>query len=241
MRSLLATLALFVLCPAFAATFDFELDYPEEKFEIERRMPEIEAGAKRLQEYWGFKPERAVKVRIKKFESNPNFLNCARIEGDGSIYIHSLKSLRDRESAPGMNPYCATRSYTDLADTILHEYSHVLDMRSAPAGTKPLKWVWEGLAGHLSGQLDREEFASGVSRRVKKEILPIDVCTREFKADEAYTLGGALIRYFERKSPGIGKQLRLAEKPMALASVLKPRGLSCLLTSSEIIQTLSER
>lgn len=236
---------------SYADEFKFEIDLAEDRSEIEKRMSVVLKGKKRVDEYWKKELTSAlnsqsqvqdrVTVEIKPVESNPGFENCANLKNKNTIYIHSLSSLRKlpKDKRKNINPFCFERNYDDIVLTIIHEYSHALHWRFQKKNSRPLKWIWEGLAVHLSGQLDTDQMKKTAQRDFDSLYNQINLCEIILPENKSYGAGGAIIRYLETQYPGIAKEIMDVEKSSELKKIFEKKNMKCLYNKEDLIKVVS--
>lgn len=164
----------------------------------------LSARFSHLEQYFGISPQQPLSVQVMPVEENRHSRSCARTYGPSRIYAHSLESLKSLtlEQRKSFDAACFDRSYEDLKYTLVHEYVHALVLTLTTRGLP--RWLWEGAAVALSGQLEHTKMGS----LSKKHLDPSFCATGEITGDP-YLVGGATLLAFERRSPGIIRELIL--------------------------------
>lgn len=222
---------------AQAATVKFESKSGIDTQFLESNKSWIVEQYSKLESYFHAGTTNLLTVQVMPVSENPDFLSCARIYGTGRIYAHSpdsLKALKPKQREK-YNSFCFERTYDDLKYTLVHEYVHVLT-RYATKRDLP-QWIWEGAAVALSGQLKHTQMGLLAKEQLKNQ-KSVDICEVHFSPSDAYLVGGALLNFYESKSPGFIFELikfHGQSSTGVLRQFLELKKLTCTVPSSEIL------
>ena len=102
------------------------------------------------------------------------------------------------------------------------------------------QWIWEGAAVALSGQLKHTQMGTMVKEKLKIKKT-VDACENKFSASDIYLIGGALLNFYESKSPGFVFELIKFQGQSStgtLREFLDSKKLNCSVPGSEIMAVM---
>lgn len=211
--------------------FSFEIRYEAIQKEdlrfVKENRDKLHQAFLEIIQYFAGDQTRKILVEILPFTKNKSFKSCARIYGPHRIYAHSPKYLQDNKEAAitsGINRFCTERNYNDLFYTLIHEFIHTETLILTKDA--PPRWIWEGIAVALSGQLSTSYGKSCLKKISKRET--INAC-KEFEKIHEYMEAGPLFHYYESKKKGfIINFLKRNEFTLqAMAKYIKENSLQC--------------
>lgn len=219
-----------------AATLNFETAEEVDKQFIEKNEKWIQDQYLKLESYFNIKPRQPITVQVLPVSKNPDFKSCARVYGTKRIYVHSPNSLSalTSEQRKKYDSFCFQRDYEELKYTLVHEYIHILKLLKQ-MDTNP-KWLWEGAAVALSGQLKHTQMGQ-IAKYSVSRVQKIDICNVEIADNDAYLVGGAALNYYETKNPGFIRDLinSFANNPKKNVHLfIRKRNLNCEVSSQDI-------
>ncbi|MBK9322961.1 MAG: hypothetical protein IPM97_08460 [Bdellovibrionaceae bacterium] len=223
-----------------AATIKFETSEDVDKQFIEKNELWINDQYLKLETYFGIETKNPITVQVLPVSKNPDFKSCARIYGTKRIYVHSPSSLKALipDQRKKYDSFCFERDYEDLKYTLVHEYVHVLTL-IRKMDSNP-KWLWEGAAVALSGQLKHTQMGQNLKFSLSN-IHSINICETAISDKDAYLLGGALLSFYESKSSGFIRDLisSLAKYPSQnVQQFIQARKLNCEVSSQDIVAAI---
>jgi hypothetical protein len=204
---------------------------------IEEHRETLLAEFSRLNKYFGISAPHPVSVEIFPIEKNPEFKNCARIYGPNRIYIHSPASIATDSLASALNPYCRSKTYSDLTFTIIHEYIHSRVLVLLGKNHLPT-WIWEGISVALSGELNATKFHTETVNVLSK-FDKLNLCNHDEMNRYPYQLGGAALFYLEASKPGFIKNMITSirnEQRISIVQLLIQNGFGCEIPSQTIFE-----
>lgn len=218
---------------------DFKTELSVDREFVDHNKTWINSEFMRINEYLEIAESPVVEIEIFPFHRNPDFKNCARIYGSKRIYAHSPSSLKSQHSKSGINPYCFNKTYSDLKFTLVHEYVHTRILLLLGENHLP-KWVWEGIAVSLSGELYLTNLRHEAIDTLNS-TNSINACEENAFNRKPYQLGGMMLAYLEKTEPGFIRQLILKyqnNKELDLNEILSKRLPGCSISSKSLKETL---
>ena len=218
--------------------FETELDI-DKKFIVDKKESLLRKY-KELQKYFWVRLNKPVRVEVLPYKRNLEFKNCARIYGPYRIYAHSPQSLKEmpEDERAGYNKFCFKKTYGDLYTTLIHEFTHSLTHINTNTGKIP-KWIWEGIAVSMSGEMDGNNWKKRVLNNLKNYKV-INICKTNISSRDVYSVGGATISYLESKYPKLTlklvQHLRKDVDFKKADSFFKEYKQSCKIDSSSLIK-----
>lgn len=224
------------------AQFNFETSLQPDKEFIKKNQQLIVMRAHEAENYWGIHVNEQIKVEIQPVSENPYLFQCSRIYDSNHIYAQSPDSLRhlNGPQRKAFNSRCLNTNYSDLSSTIIHEYNHILHLRYVGAGPNPLRWVWEGAAQFLSGQIQSEATRRSYSFGLR-EFNSINLCKGLPPEDLTSEIGGLAISFYENTKPRVLLSLAKAKNPKEVKEILENNQLPCKLSKEILLGELKRK
>ncbi|MFN8790484.1 MAG: hypothetical protein ACK5Y2_03400 [Bdellovibrionales bacterium] len=223
--------------PSFESRFNLEIPLEKDRQNFKAEQDSFYEQVQRIDDYFGVHDYHRVKIEVRPFSEKPFETSCARIYGPYHVYAHSPGSYPQADGGVGakLNAFCTTKKDSDLIPTLLHEYVHGRQLLLVDSRERSELWIWEGVAGFLSGEVRIEALSDDVTASKKSDDY-LDVCAKSLTESQSYRWGPRIIAYLEKQLPGIGFSLSKARNLKELTLVLKERGISCLIPR-EILET----
>lgn len=186
--------ALVLISPAYLKD-DFYLVSNQESDEIKllnNNRSKIQKKLKAIKKTWQDTSKNGVIVEVKDFNDNNEHYNCAWTAGSMHLLMHTRKSL-EKLGKDKVNPYCKTIDDRGIINNVTHEYVHTRNLNYLKDGTPPLKWIWEGIAINLSGELQNRRTDLNIKKWLD-ENKDFNLCTTELSKEDSYRYGPYIIK-----------------------------------------------
>lgn len=219
--------------------FYFETALQPDKEFVRKNQQLIVERARESENYWGIHLREKIKIDIQPVSENPYLFQCSRIYDSNHIYAQSPDSLRhlNGPQRKAFNSRCLNSDYTDLTSTIIYEYNHILHLRYVGSGPNPARWVWEGAAQFLSGQVQSEPTRRSYSFSLR-DFNSINLCKVVPPEELTSEIGGLAISYYENTKPKVLLSLAKAQNPSDVKRILESNHLPCTLSRNILLGEL---
>lgn len=234
MKIVLTIALAFILQASWALEINYKTELESDLQFVTEKKEEIKKELSKIIQYFGISTKTIINYEILPFWQNKEFKNCARIYGTKRIYAHSPQSFKNRKNealALGINKFCMKRSYNDLFYTLIHEFVHQATYTSL---SKAPRWIWEGVAVALSGQLQNTSMGKWSISKIEKR-KEINACT-SFKDLHPYMEAGIVFLLYEKKYKGFMKELINNQilNQQKVAKFIAKKKLPCILSANEV-------